>query len=399
MLFQEISFVKYKNIIIKIFIVLFAICLNFANFADTQVQATGIAAGSGTGAREQALTNALRDAIRQGIGIDLVAETKITNFEMDYDVVMTKAFGYVSKYKITSQKTTEDGDYEVKIDAFVNKGTPGVDALSAIKNIIQRKGSPRVLFEVKENITGIQGYTPMAESILKETALKSGFNIVNATQMTKSRRRRGRRDAILGNKAVADARKSDVMAKCDFLIIVNVNGSYGGVEDLYGMKTHNYSFDVSLEAVWPDTGETVIQMTIPNTAVSSSNANALQGARASLSRFLYGKLPSSKNKSITNIFTKITAKWITELDLGAKMQIEFTKAEQEDIDNVVKGLLLVPTITNAWLREFDSQLYSMIEVETRLNTMQLASEVTKVLGTKFKLDRSSKNYLQFIPKK
>lgn len=48
-----------------------------------------------------------------------------------------------------------------------------------------------------------------------------------------------------------------------------------------------------------------------------------------------------------------------------------------------------------WLREFDSQGISVLDVETRLDDMGLGQEVTKATSRRVKLDSSTENLLAF----
>ncbi len=383
----------------KKLLMLIAIFAMVAVYADKSVTVKGEAPNDSGGAREQALTNALREAVRQGIGIDIVSETKIQNFQLDYDRVMTKAFGYVKSYEVLSQTINKHGDYVVEIKASVAAGQPGVDELAAYKFILERKGAPRLLIKVNEDISKVKTKSPITLGLLKELALKAGFKVVSEKQLNRTRSRRGRRDAITGDKENSEARLDSVMGKCDVLLEVNINGGFGGIEDLYGIEAANFSLGVEYEVIWPNTGETIVQWTLPSESVSSATTSPEGGARDALIRLLKGEIRNAKGKGAKEIFSKIIAKWITELDLGTTMQVEFSRINRADIKSVMGKIKEHASISNVWLREFDSKLYSMVEVETRLNSEQLIDEILKHVGTKFDLDRSSGNYLQFAPKK
>ena len=360
-----------------------------------KVEGLGEAAGSGPGAREQALTEAMRDAIRQGIGVDLVSQTQITNFMLDYDRVTTAAFGYISSYKVLSQKVNKDGDYTVRISADVKEGSPAKNDLAALKTVISRKGSPRVLIEVEENIAGVKTRTPLAESVLKELAKEIGLQVISPKLLSRSRSRRGRRDALIGRENVSKARSQSVMSKCDIVISCVINGSFEEVE-VYGMKSGEATISLDFEVSYPDTGAVLVQQALPTKAIMSSFTDPLQGTRDALVRLMKGKV--SEECSAVSVYSKIIANWVTELDLGAKVELDFTKISKPMLDKVMKDLQENHTVTNVLLREFDGELYSLIEVETRLNTNKIVDIVRASTDSKYKLDKSSKYYLQFVPK-
>ncbi|MCX6984893.1 MAG: hypothetical protein NT118_09120, partial [Lentisphaerae bacterium] len=117
----------------------------------------GMAEGTPDSASEQALAQALRDAVRKGAGVDVMSETKVENFQMEYDRILTASFGYVEKYEITEQKyDNKTQTYTVKIKAMVKKGAPGMDNVMALRLLVKRVESPRVLVVCDEKIVGYE---------------------------------------------------------------------------------------------------------------------------------------------------------------------------------------------------------------------------------------------------
>ena len=87
-----------------------------------EVEAEGRAAGDAPSARTQALTDALREAVRTGSGVDLVSESAMENYELTLDRTFTKARGYVKKYEVLSSGMSDDGFYTITIKADVGEG-------------------------------------------------------------------------------------------------------------------------------------------------------------------------------------------------------------------------------------------------------------------------------------
>ena len=79
----------------------------------------GRAPGDRANAREQALTDALRDAVRKGAGIDLISSTNVSDFALEYDRVFAAAFGHVKDYKVVDQYLDEAELYVVNCLATV----------------------------------------------------------------------------------------------------------------------------------------------------------------------------------------------------------------------------------------------------------------------------------------
>ena len=187
--FSNSGFVK-KIVAISFFISLLHL------YADEKVTATGRASADRSSAKEIALTDALRDAVRQGAGVDLVSSTKVKDFMLEYDKIFTSSFGYVREYKVISTETDKDGVFTVKIEATVGKGMPDMEANLALRQIVRQKGSPRLLIESTGRIEGIDEAVPLVSGQLKELALKYGIEVVNAARAGKSAETRAKRDEL-----------------------------------------------------------------------------------------------------------------------------------------------------------------------------------------------------------
>ncbi len=365
--------------------------------AQTEVIGLGYASGDSSNARERALTDALRDAVQKGAGIDILANTQITNYALDFDRVFTSAFGYVKNYRVLSQGMEDEDTYTVKISANVGKGAPGADDLMALKMLVRSKESPRVLIESNEYIEGIRQTGQLLQGLLTEMALKSEMQIIDRDQTKNSSDRRARRDAFFDDDKTATFRRADITSTSDFIIRANSRGNYVASEKIYGLETHRFSFGVDLSAIWADTGEVIAEVSLPSTDVNSSMGSPEQAARDSISRLIAGELPVSKSKSALTLFRRIVVKWVTELDLGKKMKLEFARIDSELFDKALAGLGSAAGVGYVWGREFDAKGMSMIEVESRLNANQLKDEVLRHIGSEYKLDRHTRNYLQFVP--
>ena len=93
-----------------------------------EVTVSGIGAGDLAVARETALADALRNAVRQGAGVNIVSESKVKNFQLEYDRVFSHSLGYVKKYSVLEQTyDTAKKVYQVRIRAEVDKNVPPAD--------------------------------------------------------------------------------------------------------------------------------------------------------------------------------------------------------------------------------------------------------------------------------
>ena len=205
-----------------------AICGYTSAFAATEVEAEGRAAGDQRTAREQALADALREAVRVGVGVDVLSSSGVSDFTLDYDRILSSAFGHVKTYKIISSGLGQDQIYRVKVKATVEQGAPDAQNTLALRQIVQLKGAPRVSINVEEQIDGAQGSTKYAQGIMEQTARELQFNLVDAGAARSYESKMAKRDEILGNAQNAKLRSADISQKSDFLIEGKIVARYVG---------------------------------------------------------------------------------------------------------------------------------------------------------------------------
>ncbi len=367
-----------------------------------EVSVEGSAAGDPSLAREQALADALRNAVRQGIGVDLISETKVENFKTEYDRVMTSSFGYVEEHQVLSQKYS-DGVYTVKIKAKVKKGSPGTDNVLALRLLVRRMGSPRVLIKCEEKIFGVEGSSPVAEAILEEMAKKTGFETFDKEAVDDRNSAEAARAAILGDQLDEKVKKAGVSSKYDMIISGSATGEIGPLEEPFPeVKTRDISIGYNLKAVWADTGETLAAAKCSAMSFQAKSPEPVTLPRQLVRKYLGQVMeegdPKDKGKNAYDLFRKILAKWVVELDLGSKMTIEIKKIDKPAMDKLVADLEKAPGVAYVWRREFDPRLISTVEVEARMNSEALEAIALKSLGSKFTSDQVTKRKLRLMPK-
>ncbi len=104
-------------------------------------------------ARDKAIDDAKRKAVEQAIGSMVSSETVTENFQLISDKILSKSSGYVRRYKILSEGATDEGIYQVKMEAMVQSGVLNSD-LQGVLAILQAKKMPRVLVMITEQNIG-----------------------------------------------------------------------------------------------------------------------------------------------------------------------------------------------------------------------------------------------------
>ena len=389
--------------------VLLLVFASYLVYAEGEVQVEGRGSGNPDAAREFALADALRNAVRQGAGVDILSESKVQNFQMEYDRVMTSSFGYVEDYEIISQNYDKaKSEYTVKLKAKVAKGAPQMDKVLALRLLVRRMQSPRVMVECKEEIAGegFSGDSALTSALLEEMAQKTGFEIFKESTIKARDDKEALRAELLGDDFESKVKKAGIQSTSDFKIIAKVRGQVGQMKEPFpDVKVRDVALGVDLQAVWTDTGEVAATVSLPTTYHKGESQMNLpfdmpqQLVRHYLGTMLSGSEPAFKDNNAYNLFRRIIAKWITELDLGAKIQLEFKQIDKESLDKLMAALEKTPSISYVWRREFDRRLYSVVEVETRLTSEQLEDAVLKNTNGKYVTETATKRRLRFTPVK
>jgi hypothetical protein len=104
-----------RAIISTLFVAVFICCACSVVVAqDTEVEAKGIGLK-----RDDALQDALRNAVSQAAGVALTSETKVENFVVIQDAVSSRTSGYITSYSVIKETPFPDR-YEVTVKAKVS---------------------------------------------------------------------------------------------------------------------------------------------------------------------------------------------------------------------------------------------------------------------------------------
>ena len=263
----------FKVLCLSLLISLCSLC-----YADISVTATGQATGNRNIVKQQALADALRQAVRKGAGVNIISSTKVTDYVLSFDRIFSRAFGYVKSFKILSSGYDDSGIYKIKISAQVSKSSLEMNDYLAMRQIIALKGSPKLLIKASGEIKDIGDAPKLIDGQLHEIALKCGFQTINLSQFNKSEAKRTQRDKFVGNAPSAAYRESGVRGNYDFVINVDVSGAYNGKSELYGVATQRFSLGADLSATYPN-GNSIAQVTVPSKEMDIAQVTDINSSR------------------------------------------------------------------------------------------------------------------------
>jgi hypothetical protein len=161
-----------RNVLLTI---LFALFLpSIAIYASQSIGDKTIEAEGYGPSKQDALLQAKRAAVEEGIGVVLSSETEVDNFILKKDKVITRSYGAVRSYTLI--KVEQEGStWYVKISAVVSLDTITAD-LMALKILLLSMDKPRTMVLIQEE----NGQN--AESTVIDYLQGKGFELVDPAQ-------------------------------------------------------------------------------------------------------------------------------------------------------------------------------------------------------------------------
>ncbi len=179
----------------------------------TQVESTGLGAityNDIPAARDRAMDDAKRKAVEFVLGTLITSQTRVENYQVMEDQILSWTRGYVRSYKILSEGKTADDMYEIKMLASVDQANISRD-VEAVQNLMQSMGNPRVMFLFDEQNIGesvdryhfFQVDMTATETALMNKFLEKNFQVVDPGTVRQNKERDAVVAAINGDTRAA----------------------------------------------------------------------------------------------------------------------------------------------------------------------------------------------------
>jgi hypothetical protein len=299
-IFKEISMRAYVYLTIVVCALFSSVLAQADEIESREVETVGQAAIIGNNkvqARDKAIDDALRKAVESSLGTVISAETITENYQLISDRILSRADGYVSKYKILNEKE-EDSVYIVKVRAAVAVGAVSSD-LDGLKTLIRRKGMPKMIIMVAEQNVGMNNpefwwgssgtLTTMdmrvVENTLMEKMREKGFTFVDPETLSGKKKLRFPVAVLTDTQAKRIANVTDAQ-----IILVGQAVAKDIGQTWEGTRLRSAHAEVAVRAINTDTGEIIAvateQATVPHISPSVAGSQALKKASEKLSEKL-----------------------------------------------------------------------------------------------------------------
>ncbi|MFO7558130.1 MAG: hypothetical protein R6X10_04820 [Desulfobacterales bacterium] len=154
--------------------------------------------------KQNAIRQAQRAAVEQGVGVFVQSETETANYVLQKDKILARSEGYVTSYKILKEEKKDDR-HTVKIKATVSLDKIK-DDLIAMKILLESMERPKLMVLVEEDYIDMKKPgMRIAEAELNSLLAAKGFELVDKAQVEKVKEQNKARQALAGNVSAASS--------------------------------------------------------------------------------------------------------------------------------------------------------------------------------------------------
>lgn len=327
--------------------------------------------------REEALEDALRNAVEQASGIIIESESRMKNFELVKDEVLSRSKGFIKSYKVLKEGAAGPL-YKVLIEALVVKSTFIKNLDKSIEELYRRVGRPRVMVVIRERTLNKEGISldsadgPMkgvAEKEIRKLLMKQGFTFIDhrAAAGIDLMEVALKGDEIVREKVVQAARTS----KAEIIILGNATSQFKGVTNNFNMA----QADLSLDVIRVDNGQVMA-----SEVISARGLHVNQSTSAVLS------LQKAAREVTPKMMEQVSYQWIKDKNEGGRIEIVVKNVQFGQLLTIRRALgTEVSGVKKVQQRSFKKGV-ALIEVLTRKSAQDVAESLFEVQFPKFTLE-------------
>ncbi len=334
-----------------------------------KVVVTGTGENGSAKGRDQALDDALRRAVEQGVGVYITSETTVEQMMLVEDRIYSESRGYIREYTIV-REGEKNGLYEVQISAVVKMAKLAKD-LESIGIIIRKKQNPRIMVvlysrEVDSSFFGValQG-NRNAENQIEGILLAKGFQAVDAGQV----KRKKQIEAILLQDDPAMANKLAKDFGAEVLVEGEVRREFAGDRRVMGRSMRFFSNEIRLKAFETDTGKLLF---------SGFQTRPPSGVEATL------PLEEATAKLTAEMISGILEQWRKDVYQASNFQLILSGASYGEMSNVLERVREIRGVGAVTLRSYQSGI-AQINVNFKGVLQDLGEKISQLQGPKLEI--------------
>ena len=334
----------------------------------------------GVGAtRDAAIQDALRNAVQQGVGMELGSATLTNNFMIVRDQILTKTSGYVSKFKVTKEQQVL-GSWDVSVDAEVAQGALRND-LAAKQLLYAAKSKPRILVLLDERAEDKPSFEKTATFKIEETLIAQGFKVVEAEQLEEIRKAEAGQD-----RTPQELARIGFRFGADLILRGNVSAGKATERAVYGVQMFMVPVQFNARVVRTDNAE----------IVSSTTNRVQKGSRDAFSATQFG-LEQGGAEIAKTLAQKLLDAWQNEVYNGVDVTLEVKKSTADNRKALEDALLKSGIVREQNLRYLDGA-DAVYDLEI-LGSIQQLRDLVESSSVGFSLQAMSANRMRISSEK
>jgi len=355
----------------------------FACWASAQEEGVEVTVvGESAHSFDEAKEAALRNAVEMGAGTTVFSDTRVRDFQLMHDTIVSRAAGYVRGYDILSREEIQ-GIYRVKIRAVVSLGEVEED-WGALQILIVRKGRPNMLIVVEEDTTGVSSTGNVAEYKLRDMCDQLGLELVDDDMLASI----GDRDRVRA-ELVGDERKAAAVAAqlyAGYAVIGRAHVRADSPTTTYGVTHTPVSADIDLKIVAADNAQLLASKSASGRRSSQDPVNA---ARLAVQE-------AAEDVGRRALF-RMLEHWARDLDIGTSVLLAGTRIETEVLNFLIDRLRMLDGVKAANVIDHNPEA-TTVKVVTRLETVSLAKEIPALSGERIAVAGYSPGRVEIVMK-
>ena len=327
--------------------------------------------------REKAIESAQRDAVEQASGVFIESQTKVRNYELVRDEVLSRSEGFIKSFKILKEGR-ERGLYQVSIEAEVVKSAFIKDVNASLEALYRRVGMPRVMVVITErsldeagNLRESQnaGNLKIVEKVIRKILNKQGFTFIDARSAA------GlslldvalQGEDIARDKAIAAARTTPA----EIIIL----GHASTVDKGSISKMNIAQANVALDVIRVDSGQILASEVASGRGL---NVNKETAALVALQKAAQAVTP--------RMIEQVTYHWIKERSEGSRIDLVVKNVSFGDLLVLRRALGTEISGVKQVIQRSYSKGVALIELKARATTEEVAESLYTAEFAKFSLE-------------
>ncbi len=339
---------------------------------EKEVIAKGMGAiidGDEAKAADDALANALRNALEQVVGTMVSSDVLVQNYQVVEDRIYSRTEGYIKTYQIVSQSKRGGNVMETTIRAVVKTSNLKSD-IDAIGLLIARKNKPRLMVLIDERNMHNYYYAYYSDLNTSENQITSkfldkGFTFVDRDVAMK----RLQRDAIMAAVEGDPAKAKLIAQKAGAEVLITgkaiSKAASGGPGILRNSGMVSCQATINLKAIRADDGTVIAAVSKQAAAVHIDNVTG--GTQA---------LQKAAAMAADELIDKILQRWSGEA--YSVNQIQITILEIPGFSDLVKFKNMIKQkvrgVQNIYQRDFVGNS-AVLDIDVKGNANQVAEEL------------------------